>query len=62
MKESVWTKRETAISIRALANAIDATELPERIFLHIKELETLARLVRTKELYQNPDWIKNQVE
>lgn len=53
------TKHEVAVSIKALAHAIEATVEPDRIQQHLKELQSLAKRVRQKNLAFNSYWVNN---
>lgn len=59
MKHSIWTKKEMLVSLRAVVNAIASTDVGERIDLHLKEIESIARVVRHRHLTDSPLWLAN---
>lgn len=58
MKATAY-KSTLVTRIKALANAIDATTEADRLDLHLKELECLARRERKAESWRNSIWKLN---
>lgn len=56
MKHSLWTKRDALTELRGLLNAIEATNEPNRIAIHLKDIKAIAQRIETKRLYLNLDW------
>lgn len=59
MKYQPTTKRELITELRALTIAIEVTQLPKRIDIHLKEIISIAKKART--ITDNSYWLINEI-